>query len=85
VEKRRVDLPESAAGHVDLVRWLEEDGRALVEEYDRLYVPRNDPRWLRRNAMVALGNIGGEEHRTLLELETDEHASWAVARLGDRG
>ena len=28
-------------------RWLEQDGRAVVDEYDRLYVPRNEPRWLR--------------------------------------
>ena len=28
----------------------------------RLYVPRNEPRWLRRNALVALGNVGGPEH-----------------------
>ena len=37
--------------------------RALVGDYDRLYVPRNDPRWLRRNALVALGNIGGRGAR----------------------
>ena len=29
--------------------------RELVERYDRLYVPRNDPRCLRRNALVARG------------------------------
>ena len=34
--------------------------------YDRLYVPRNEPRWLRRNALVALGNVGGSEHEPLL-------------------
>ena len=32
-------------------------GRAR-RELDRLYVPRNDPRWLRRNALYALGNTG---------------------------
>src|SRR5881394_2754076 len=54
VEKRRAGRA-SGGGHVDLVAWLEEDGHALVESFDRLYVPRNDPRWLRRNAAVALG------------------------------
>ncbi|MEA2702145.1 MAG: epoxyqueuosine reductase, partial [Actinomycetota bacterium] len=24
----------------------------------RWYIPRRDPRWLRRNALVALGNVG---------------------------
>jgi epoxyqueuosine reductase len=85
VQKRRAGEPESAAGHVDLVRWLEQDGRELVDQYERLYVPRNDPRWLRRNAIVALGNVGTDEHRPLLErAEDDEHAEWALARLEAR-
>ena len=56
VEKRRGALEPTAAGHVDLRTWLEQDGRELVAEYDRLYVPGNDARWLRRNALVALEN-----------------------------
>ena len=56
VEKRRGELEPTAAGHVDLRRWLEQDGEQLVAEYDRLYVPKNDARWLRRNALVALEN-----------------------------
>jgi epoxyqueuosine reductase len=89
--KRRSDLPESGDGHVDLVGWLEADGRALVHELDRLYVPRNDARWLRRNALVALGNVGGRAHEQLLErLAADEeelvaeHAGWALARVRER-
>jgi epoxyqueuosine reductase len=84
--RREGDL-ESSDGHVDLVRWLEEDGRALVEEYDRLYVPENDARWLRRNALVALGNVAAAEHRDVLERyasDDDEllaqHARWALGR-----
>ena len=88
VAKRRDTEPDDAAGHVDLVRWLEEDGRAVVDEYDRLYVPRNEPRWLQRNALVALGNGGGDQHRVVLERYADgddellaEHAAWALGRL----
>jgi epoxyqueuosine reductase len=88
VQRRRRDYGEEAGGHVDLVRWLEDDGRALVDEYDRLYVPRNDPRWLRRNALVALGNTGSEEHQPLLERYASdedelvaEHARWALAQI----
>jgi len=91
VQKRRAGEPESAAGHIDLVRWLEQDGRELVDEYERLFVPRNEPRWLRRNALVALGNVGGAEHRPLLEhIEREgddverEHAAWALDRIGER-
>jgi epoxyqueuosine reductase len=90
VQKRR-DVPESGAGHVDLVEWLEEDGRALVDAYERLYVPHNEPRWLRRNAIVALGNVGGAEHEPLLDrLAEDgddverEHARWALDRVRAR-
>jgi epoxyqueuosine reductase len=90
VQKRRAGDDEDAAGHVDLVRWLEDDGRALVDEFDRLYVPRNDPRWLRRNALVALGNVGGSEQRAIAERYAEgddellaEHARWALGRLAD--
>jgi epoxyqueuosine reductase len=81
----------TAAGHVDLVAWIEEDGPTLVDDYDRLYVPGNDARWLRRNAAVALGNVGGSEHEPLLErLAGDadeivaEHAAWALGRVRER-
>src|SRR6058998_3391107 len=48
VEKRRADVspPESAEPTISLVDWLEADGRELVHRYDRLYVPRKDPRYL---------------------------------------
>jgi epoxyqueuosine reductase len=91
VRRRRAGAAESGGGHVDLVEWLEADGRALVAELDRLYVPRKDPRYLRRNALVALGNTGGPEHAPLLEQEAageDElladHARWALERIGER-
>jgi epoxyqueuosine reductase len=91
IEKRRGDQDASESGHVDLVAWLEADGRAVVDEYERLYVPRNDPRWLRRNALVALGNTGSTDHVSLLRRYADdddpvlaEHASWALARVQER-
>ena len=37
----------------------------LLERHGHLYVPRRDPRYLRRNALIALGNAGGEEARAL--------------------
>ena len=94
VERRRAGErpPEGAEPNVDLVEWLAADGEELVRRYDRLFVPRNDPRYLRRNALVALGNAGGAEHRATLEAYLDdpdpmlrEHAEWALARLEERG
>jgi len=93
VEKRRRDVqpPSDARPAVSLVEWLEADGDELVRRYDRLYVPRNDPRYLRRNALVALGNVGGPEHAHLAEryaADEDpllrEHAEWALDRLEGR-
>jgi len=90
VERRRADVspPESAEPTISLVDWLEADGRELVHRYDRLYVPRNDPRYLRRNALVALGNTGGPEHLDLAEryaADPDplvrEHGQWAANRI----
>ena len=60
--------------------------------WNRWYVAGRDPRWLRRNALIALGNTGGSEHVPLLEryAEDDdpmlaEHASWSLARVEERG
>ncbi len=60
VERRRAErpLPDDAEPVVSLAEWLGTDGSRLIADLDRLFVPRNDPRWLRRNALVALGNGG---------------------------
>ena len=93
VEGRRADasLPRGAEATVSLVEWLEADGGQLVSRYDRLYVPRNDPRYLRRNALVAAGNVGGEAEAAAVERYRDdpdlllrEHAAWAIARIEAR-
>ena len=94
VEKRRAAgrPPAAAEPVVSLVDWLEADGDELIERYDRLYVPRNDPRWLRRNALVAAGNVGGAAERPAVARYADgedpllgEHAEWALARIDERG
>ena len=93
IEKRLAGTapPAAAEPHVSLVDWLEAADGDLRERYDRLFVPRQDVRYLRRNALVALGNTGEPEHRAAIEpfLEHDdvllqEHAAWALARIADR-
>ncbi len=76
---------------VSLRDWLERDGAELVEELDRLYVPRNDVRWLRRNALLAAGNVGTPKLVDAVERYADESdpvlsdaAGWALARLAER-
>jgi epoxyqueuosine reductase len=94
VEKRRRGSasPPGAEPTISLLDWLEADGPELVARYDRLYVPRNDPRYLRRNALVAAGNAGGSEERAAVERHASgddellrEHAAWALRRLDERG
>jgi epoxyqueuosine reductase len=90
VEKRRAgDAPPPGADpHVSLVDWLETPDEAMRHRYDRLYFPRNDARWLRRNALVAAGNSGDPvlEPAVRRWAESDdallrEHAEWALDRL----
>ena len=93
VEKRRSGRPlsEDAVPNVSLVDWLARDGADLVSELDRLYVPRNDPRWLRRNALYALGNTDAGDATPLVEewAASDDPiladaAAWAGSRIAER-
>jgi epoxyqueuosine reductase len=93
IEKRRSDRPtaDGATPTVSLREWLERDGGELVREFDRLYVPRNDSRWLRRNALYAAGNAGGPELVPAVErwAESDDDvlqdaADWALERIAAR-
>jgi epoxyqueuosine reductase len=94
IEKRRAGepLPDGTTPHVSLVDWLRSDPDELRSRFARLYVPRNDGRRLRLNALVAAGNVGGDGERdAVAELlddphaETRELAAWALARLEERG
>jgi epoxyqueuosine reductase len=90
VEKRRADapLPAEAEPVVSLREWLESPDEELRVRYDRLYFPRNDPRYLRRNALVAAGNSGDPELADAVGAYRDhpdemlaEHARWAAEHL----
>ncbi len=89
-EKRHADasLADDAEPVVSLVDWLEAADDELLARYDRLYFPRNDPRYLRRNALIAAGNSGEASLAPAVERWTQgddellrEHADWALKRL----
>jgi epoxyqueuosine reductase len=93
VEKRRAgeELPEDATPHVSLVDWVRSDPDELRSRFARLYVPRNDGRRLRLNALVAAGNVGGDGERDAVaalfddpDESTRELAAWALGRMEDR-
>jgi len=89
--RRRVPADDA---WVDLLDLLDAGDEELLDRHGRWYVPRRDPRYLRRNALVALGNVAdpGDDavHRRLVAVASGadellaEHAGWALARLASR-
>lgn len=79
---------------VDVLELLETDDAVLLERYGRWYIPRREPRYLRRNALVVLGNVGDPDDARVVDalarfVSHDDpllraHAVWACARLGLR-
>jgi epoxyqueuosine reductase len=90
IEKRRAEEepPAGAEPVVSLVDWLLAPSEELRDRYTRLYFPRNDPRFLRRNALIAAGNSADttlvDAVRPYAEGDDQllrEHAEWALSRL----
>ena len=90
------DPPAGDAGEawVRLVDLLEADDAALLERHGRWYIPDRDPRYLRRNALVALGNTAARDDEGALrileryrhgdDVLLAEHATWAADRIRER-
>lgn len=93
-ERRRPPPPAQPddEARVPLLAILEATDAELLDRYGRWYIPRRQPRYLRRNALVALGNVGDGADPAVAgalarELSSDdamlrEHAAWAAHRLG---
>lgn len=86
--------PARASGDwVDVVDLLACDDAELLARFGRWYIPRREPRYLRRNALVVLGNAGrhGDPRvrAALVRALADPdhlvrgHAVWAARRLGE--
>lgn len=98
-EVRRADADHGAVPVGDPVRaWvpvlelLEASDAELLERHGRWYIAERDPRYLRRNALVVLGNVGRASSpavRSALERYLAHpdpmlraHAVWSARRLG---
>jgi epoxyqueuosine reductase len=94
--RRTKERPDAAGPDaqpvVDLLDMLAADDAELLARYGRWYVPRREPRYLRRNALVALGNVA-DAHQPEVETALTRaladpdpivrgHAVWAARRLG---
>jgi epoxyqueuosine reductase len=77
---------------VDILAMLAATDEELLARHGRWYVPRREGRYLRRNALVVLGNIGDGRSADVVAalaraLADDDplirgHAVWAARRLG---
>jgi epoxyqueuosine reductase len=95
-DRQRPPPPAGAdePGWVDLLELLGSSDQELLAAHGRWYIPGRDPRYLRRNALVALGNVGegsdpATERALRVWLHADdemlvEHAQWAARQLGRR-
>ena len=83
---------DRANAWVSVQKILLADDDSLLKEFGAWYIANRDPKWLRRNALVILGNIGDANDKLVVELlqkycnHSDailrSHAVWAAARLG---
>lgn len=77
---------------VDLVELCDASDDELLERHGRWYLPERNPDALRRNALVALGNVGDPVDPEVVRIVTTylahpspmlrAHALWAARRLG---
>lgn len=84
------DTPPKA--WVDVLRLLRADDDGVMAEWGRWYLADRDPRWVRRNALVVLGNVADPadaevravlaDYRAHADPVLRAHAVWASERLG---
>ncbi|WP_420450482.1 tRNA epoxyqueuosine(34) reductase QueG [Ilumatobacter sp.] len=80
--------------HVDLLELLDSDDEAIERRHGRWYIAERDMTWLRRNALIVIGNVADPRDRRVLATVDRyragpdpllaEHADWALRRLDDR-
>ncbi len=90
--ERRSAAEPDAEPFVPVAELLEASDSTLLERFGRWYIPNRDPAYLRRNALIVLGNVGDGRHPRVAELleraladtrtVVRAHAVWAARRLG---
>lgn len=86
--------PVEGESWVDLLEMLASTDDELLRRHGRWYIAGRDPRFLRRNAILALGNVASPDDPRVTEVldafasgEDEllaEHARWAIDRLRER-
>ena len=85
-------LREDARPWINVLGLLEMDDETLLAHVDQWYIAERNPDWVRRNALLVLGNIGERGDENVVAaisryLEHPDpmlraHAVWSAARLG---
>jgi epoxyqueuosine reductase len=83
---------EPVRAWLPVLELLEGDDEDVLRHWGRWYLADRDPRWVRRNALVVLGNIGDPadvavrrvlaDYRAHADPVLRVHAVWASERLG---
>lgn len=89
-----IELDDTADAWVDAIELLDADDDWIDRRYGHWYVAGRDFRWVRRNALVVIGNVADpadarvrrviHDYRGHIDPILAEHAAWAGARLADR-
>ena len=87
-----VDAEDDAVAEVAVLDLLDVDDATILARHGAWYIPKRDPDYVRRNALVVLGNSGdADDPRVTRTLERylehpspmlREHEAWAARRLG---
>jgi epoxyqueuosine reductase len=88
------DQADERSSTVSVLEMLHATDDELLERHGRWYIADRNPRWLRRNALLVLGNVGraddAEVHATIARYRDGdddvlaEHATWAARQIGAR-
>jgi len=93
IESSRLEiLRKPAKQWASVAAILTNDDDSLLSEFGAWYIADRNPKWLRRNALIILGNIGDPSDDAVVDLLNKylhhadpvlrAHAVWAAARLG---
>jgi epoxyqueuosine reductase len=92
--RETVTVPDLSGAWVDALTLLDETDEWIEQRYAHWYVAQREYRWVRRNALVVVGNVGEPDdtrcHQVLDRYRSGpdpilaEHAAWALERLASR-
>jgi len=88
------DVDAEVQSHVDALELLDLDDATIEQRYGRWWIAGREMRWLRRNALIVLGNVADpddarvraavDRYRSDDDPILAEHADWASDRLDTR-